>query len=450
MQRRKFLKSGATGIIFSSTIVGCTSMSSEKKHTPEGFIREEHKNIPVQGNYDVVVCGAGPAGVCAAIAAAREGAKTLLVESQGCLGGTWTAGLLTWILDQNNKNGILLEIIEKLKNAGATAAYYKGNNFPFDVEQMKLVLEELCLDAGVDILFHSWVAEVIKTKNKHLTHIITESKSGREAWNGKIFIDATGDGDVAAKAGCEFKMGEEGSGLTQPFSLLSIISGIDYQEAKPFIRRAEEPGGKTKRRLLEEIRKAGIEPSMKQPGIFPMHNDLYMIMWNHEYGYKGINTKDITKATLHARSEVNKIVNGLRSLGGIWKNLTLIATPEHIGIREGRRIKGLYTVSKEDMINGTKHGDAVCTVTFGVDVHALAENDNKNYKIKSKNYDIPLRALISKDVDNLMMAGRNISGDFIAHSSYRVTGNAAAMGEGAGKHAAMAAKNKKMPGEMVK
>jgi hypothetical protein len=144
---------------------------------------------------------------------------------------------------------------------------------------------------------------------------------------------------------------------------------------------------------------------------------------------------------MQGRREVNEIVRGLRSLGEPWSDLRLVATAEQIGVREGRRIHGLYTVTAEDLIQGKRHEDAVCRVTFGVDVHSTSLNHDtqgKGYSrgVKSKAYDIPMRALIAKDVEGLMMAGRCISGDFISHSSYRVTGNSVPMGEAAGIAAA--------------
>ncbi len=204
------------------------------------------------------------------------------------------------------------------------------------------------------------------------------------------------------------------------------------------------------------MREAGFDPSIKTPGIFPIRDDLFMVMFNHIYERSGINTRDVTLATMEARQETNKLIDGLRSMGGPWKNLYLVATAEQIGIREARRIKGIYTVTQEDLINGTKHDDAVCRVYFGVDVHSLQqEKENaasRSYRrgIKSKPYDIPLRSLISKDISNLMMAGRNISGDFIAASSYRVTGNAAKLGEEAGKHAARSILNNELPASPYK
>ena len=135
-------------------------------------------------------------------------------------------------------------------------------------------------------------------------------------------------------------------------------------------------------------------------------------------------------------------------MGGIWKNIRIVATADQIGIRESRRIYGRYTITKDDLIRGARFDDAVCRTTFGVDVHSLDPSKHKSIEkigFKSKPYDIPLRSLIAKDVDGLMMAGRCISGDFYAHASYRVTGNAVAMGEAAGQVAGQAVSNNKLP-----
>ncbi len=151
-----------------------------------------------------------------------------------------------------------------------------------------------------------------------------------------------------------------------------------------------------------------------------------------------------------ARGEVHQIVRGLRKLGGPWDGVQIAATPEQIGIRDGRRIRGRYFMTGVDLVKGTTQDDAVVRATFPVDIHAISAEDHKkspygNAGLKMKPYDIPLRALIARDVDGLMMAGRCISGDFIAHASYRVTGNAVAMGEAAGATAAVAVKNKVAP-----
>ncbi len=450
MKRRNFIQLGAL-----SPLLSIPGINKYSQKLPNGnSVWEPERNVQVMGEYEVVVSGAGPAGVCAAIESGRNGAKTLLIEAHGCLGGVWTSGLLTWILDQANKPGLMREIEDHLfTRKGVSKDINTGSILSFDAEIMKLLLEELCLEAGVDILFHTRVVASVKDNKNRLTHIVTESKSGREAWKGKVFVDSTGDGDLAALSGCGFDFGREGDNALQPFSMLVLVSGINFDEIREFSRWAGDKG--SKKRLLEEIKKGGFNPSYLNPGLYPIRKDLFMMMANHEYGYSPLNAAEVTKATLIARKEVNNIIDSLKSNGGLWKNIRLVATPEQIGTREGRRIHGLYTVSKEDLIKGSRFKDAVCRVTFGVDVHSVSKQDEEsndisyNQRIRSKDYDIPLRSLIAKDVGGLMMAGRCISGDFIAHSSYRVTGNSVALGQAAGRVSAIAAKKNKLPQEVT-
>lgn len=455
MKRRSFLRSaGAAGLGITFVTPG-TDLSSQTNSSRS--VTEAQRSVPVKDSYEVIVCGAGPAGVSAAVESARRGAKTLLVEAHGSLGGIWTAGLLTWILDHAGKTGFMREIERELiARGGANREIDTGRVLSFDPEVMKLLLEELCVDAGVDILYHTRVVSSVQDSNKRLTHIITESKSGREAWAGKIFIDSTGDGDLAALSGCGFDLGREGDGAMQPFSLLALVTGIYFDEIKDFSRWAGDSnaGSPSKMKFLEEIERGGFSPSYLKPALYPIRKDLFKMMANHEYGVSSISTKDVTKATIHARKEINSIINSLRNNGGVWRNIRLLATAEQIGTREGRRIHGLYTITKDDLINGSGFDDAVCSVTAGVDVHSLARPENKhsqgayNEGIRSRGYDIPLRSLIAADVYGLMMAGRCISGDFFAHSSYRMTGNAVAMGEAAGRTAAVAAKRNILPQEV--
>jgi hypothetical protein len=248
--------------------------------------------------------------------------------------------------------------------------------------------------------------------------------------------------------GCGFDLGEPQTQLTQPMSLLALVGGVPLEKIKPFVRTASSQN--SKRLLRAEIERSGVDLSYKHPGLYPIYDDLYMMMANHQYEVSGLCANDLTQATMQARKEVNQVVHGLRSLGDPWNNLRLVATAEQIGVREGRRIHGLYTVTTEDLIRGAQHDDAVCRVTFGVDVHSTSKNQDvqgKGYSrgVKSRPYDIPLRALIARDVQGLMMAGRCISGDFISHSSYRVTGDAAVLGEAAGRVAAEAAIAKVLP-----
>jgi len=410
--------------------------------------REPARDVPVVERADVVVCGAGPAGVAAALAAARRGAVTRLLEVNGCLGGVWTAGLLSWILDADNKPGLMREILDRLDRCKASARY--GGSVGYDVEPMKLLLELMCVEAGVRVQLHTRVVAAARGDSNRLDLAVTESKSGRQAFAGKVFVDATGDGDLAAQAGCGFDYGREGSGEAQPMSMIVLLVGIKPEEVAPFVRGLAEPRGQSnpKGRLLAEFQRAGVTPSYAQPTLFYIRHGLFCLMANHEYGVSATDAAQITEATMRSRAEVHRLVDGLRSLGGVWQGVRIVATAEHIGVREGRRIHGLYEVTRNDLLSGARHDDAVCRVLFGVDVHSTDPRKNKGIMgegVRAKPYDIPYRALVARDVKGLLMAGRSISGDFIAHSSYRVTGDAVAMGEAAGAAAALVAKTGRLP-----
>lgn len=199
---------------------------------------------------------------------------------------------------------------------------------------MKLVLEEMCRKAGVEILLHARVVSALKDKSR-ITTAITESRSGRQAWRAKVFIDTTGDGDLAAAAGCRFDVGDPQTGKTQPMSLLALLMGVSYQElhARGLTRGDEVSSfGKgispdeSKQEIVKELRRAGIEPSYEGPALFPVRNDLIAFMVNHECGYSAMDGQQVTDATLHARAEVNRVVDALRKLGGVWKDMRLVAT----------------------------------------------------------------------------------------------------------------------------
>ncbi len=422
--------------------------SSGEMSDEAGWFNEDGRRIPVRDAYDVIVAGGGPAGFTAALAAARQGVKVALLEVNGCIGGVWTAGQLSWILDATNKGGIMAELVKGMADTGT--GHLVERAYVYDGEKMKQLLEQMLVDAGVSIRLHTRVVAATTDDSNRLSTLITESKSGREAWTAKAFIDCSGDGDLAAQAGCEFEFGRPGDGVTQPFSLMAVISGVDTDGIAPFIRGVSEPRelGSPKKNFLEELRSAGVDPSYAGPTIFEIRNGLYALMANHQYGVSAINADDVTKATLEARRELHTMINALRKKGGPWKELHLNLTGEQIGTREGRRIFGRYYMSGEDLRTGAKFDDNICQVTFPIDVHSTDAKKTKAIEskpFKSKPYQIPLRALVARDVDGLMLAGRCISGDFIAHSSYRVTGNSVAMGEAAGVTSAIAVKNKTLP-----
>ena len=402
--------------------------------------QEPARAVPVVEETDVLIAGGGPAGTLAAIAAARRGARVRVIESQGALGGIWTTGCLPHIIE-TNKGGLLVELLDRLETAGAGrgASPLDGGRWcDYDVETFKVVLEEMASEAGVAARLYTRVSAVYRDDAGRIETVVSDSKSGREAWRATLFLDCTGDGDLAAQAGCGFDIGQPGSGLCQPMSMLALLAGAGRVDEPPFTLHE---WGRNKDWILSEIRRGGHDPSYARPTLFLVREGYMLMMANHEYGYREPDAQVLTDATMHGRAENLAIVRALRSLGGQWARLELMATSSHIGVRESRRIHGLYRVTHDDLVRGARFADAVCRVSFGVDVHALDPARNKGIDatgITAKPYDIPLRALIARDAPNLMMAGRCISGDFIAHSSYRVTGDAAALGEVAGIAAAAA------------
>jgi hypothetical protein len=426
--------------------------------TADGRFIETQRTIPVAGHSEILVVGAGPAGIGAALAAARAGAKTRLIESAGCLGGVWTAGMLTKIIDGGRKTGIMQEILKAMVARGSDVAK-KTKGEIYDPELMKIVLEEMCVTAGVKIQLHTQLVGAITDPRNRLVAVVTESKSGRQVWTANRFIDCSGDGDLAAQAGCRFDVGINANCECQPMSLMALLTGPNPQAIAEFVR--EISGEKAKPNFLKLMRDAGIKPSYSAPTLRHLHAGIFSLMTNHEYGVPAYDAGKISEATIRARAEVHNIVRDLRKLGGPWTELSVVATAEQIGVREGRRVKGRYTVTADDIVAGKKHVDAVCRVNFGFDVHnvrpgamfegedEIAKEVRRHREAGAKPYDIPLGALIAADVDGLMVAGRCISGDFIAHSSYRVTGNAVPMGEAAGLASAVSVKEGRMPHELA-
>ena len=467
MKRRQFFKLGAAATAASA--VGADNSAEAKSADASSFVeipsleglvnrtdgkiegsvfREDARTLPHNTESDVIVCGGGPAGIAAALASARNGSRTTLIELHGCLGGIWTAGMLGIILDSANKGGIMRELLEVLESRGGRTSPSK--RLTYSPEIMKWVLEELCVAAGVNIQLFTRVVGAVCDKGR-LTTVVTESKSGRQAWTAKAFVDCTGDGDLAAQAGCHFDVGIGDDCKCQPMSLMALLTGIDREEVAEFALMGK--GSKEKLALLKLLKDSGVDPSYTRPSLFHLSDSLFALMANHEYGVSAFDPGQVTQATIRARAELHEIVGALRGVGGPWSKAEIVATGEQIGIREGRRIQGRYSLSAEDLQSGLKHPEAVCKATFPVDVHSLTKEEGQlrgysAHGLKVRPYDIPLKALVAKDVDGLLMAGRCISGDFFAHASYRVTGNAVAMGEAAGKAASVAVSSKRLPHEI--
>jgi hypothetical protein len=350
------------------------------------------------------------------------------------------------------KTGIGQEIIGRLhtREGYVESAHTNMVNFTYDVEAMKLILEEMCQENGVDMLLHTRVVAADVDGDRRVRAVMTENKSGRQAWLAKAFIDATGDGDLGAWAGCSYDSGSE-EGQLQPMTMMASIVVRDHSELGRFISFYQ---GDAEHRARTNAFKAyladlGVDPSYGVPTLFQIRGNLLALMINHEYGVLSFDARQVSDATIRARAEINRVVDALTESDGPFQGCLLASTAEYIGVREGRRIHGRHTVTVDDIQRGARFEDAVARVRFGVDVHAPTparkHDGNINKGVKIQPYDIPMRALIAKDVDGLLMAGRCISGDWLSHASYRVTGEAVSMGEAAGALAGISAETDRLP-----
>ena len=418
-----------------------------------GRFAEPARELAVADDCDLVVAGGGPAGFAAAVTAARLGKRVRLLEAHGALGGIWTTGLLSCIIDFGRAD-LSKEIIRRLDARDARKPRKKtmlDSNFVYEPEAMKVVLEDIAVESGVKFTYHSPVVAAYRdASGRNLAAVVTESKSGRQAWRAKAYMDCTGDGDLGALAGCGYDAG----GVTpdapaQPASLVAVVTLADETRIRPFIVNDPSvfgadgrPVANPKTRLFAELKAAGLEPSYALPTLFRINRNLFAVMANQEYGLRVDDAEGITAATVRARRESFDIVAALvKRDPRAWEGLRVVATAEQIGHRTARRIHGRYTMTGDDVYEGRKFTDWVAESSFGVDIHAVTRQENRKSPIYSSVaphaarkpgtvYQIPLRACRAKDLDNLYMAGRCISGDFVAQASYRVTGPAVQMGEG--------------------
>ena len=426
---------------------------------PNHILESEH-SLPVTRECDVVVAGGGPAGFSAALSAARSGVSVTLIELGGALGGVWTQGLLSYILDAHGKSGILDEIVSELKNVQGYlhtphppngSSYIGDSDWTYDSEAMKFVLEKLAKSANIHIEYHSRVVNAF-VKDRLITHVVIENNSGRSAIAAKQFIDATGNGDLGFFAGASYEVGHPQSGEVQPATLVAIISGFPEGMQNTL-------QGEAKIAMHQKFASYGSELSYRRPVFVRLpHPNLAAVFLNHQYSVSHDDNSGITQATIEAREEVFNAIANIRK-DPEWREARVVQTANFIGLREGRRLNGLYKLSVTDLQNGANFEDAICLVHLPVDLHSVNKKDEKaagekketsyNAGLIAKPYQIPARSLISADVDNLMMAGRCVSGDFYAHASYRVTGNSVPMGEAAGFIAAKSVIQKVTPSQYL-
>lgn len=435
--------------------------------------------MPDTIKYDVIVAGGGPAGSAAAIAAARNGARTLVVEKGGFLGGMLTAGMVNPIHTFHNMHaeqivgGIADETIKRLEKIGGAFpgghlwSVYQSSytHTPFDAESMKLVLLDMADGAGVDFLLHTIVLGA-SHEGKAVKGVRVANKGGVYEIASKVVVDCTGDGDVAADAGAEFEKGSP-DGKCMAGSLMFRMGGVDPDEVMKYVKAhpddlvmAEDPYVKeTNAQLAEKIKgipdmhmvrglyslvkkaqDAGEFPLSRNHIIFnfsPRKTEVYVNCTNVVH-VDGSDVEQMSQAEIATRKQVPQVANFLIKYIPGFKDAYILDTAAQIGPRESRRIIGDYVLTSEDVLSGHKFEDGIARGAYPSDIHGPDGGLVHRHIRDGKDYSIPYRCLTPKGMEGILVAGRCISCDRIALGSIRVMAQCMATGEAAGTAAAMA------------
>ena len=403
---------------------------------------ENAKELPIAGEYDVIVAGSGPAGTAAAVMAGRMGAKVLIIEWNNAIGGISTSGMMShWTGSVTSP--MYTEILQR--SADMNEGEQKGKIQQYiNPENLKSVYLDMLKDANVDVLLYTFVCGVVM-EGDQLTGVITESKSGRRVFRSKVVVDGTGDGDVAAFAGVEYHKGRESDGKMQPTTLMFKVAGVDMSRA--VLLGSFESTYQTEKGELQALAKehipypAGHLLAYKStlPGIVTCN------MTNCT-DIDGTKAEDLTRAEIVCRSQMPAIVKYLREFVPGFENCYIISAASLMGVRETRHFKGVYTLNENDILTAKVFDDWVVRgAHFNFDVHNMtgsgldATGVQKKWA-QPKGYTIPYGCLVPEKINGLLLSGRNISGTHIAHSNYRVMPICVGIGAAAGAAAATAIK----------
>lgn len=403
---------------------------------------ENAKELPIAGEYDVIVAGSGPAGTAAAVMAGRMGAKVLIIEWNNAIGGISTSGMMShWTGSVTSP--MYTEILQR--SADMNEGEQKGKIQQYiNPENLKSVYFDMLKDANVDVLLYTFVCGVVM-EGDQLTGVITESKSGRRVFRSKVVVDGTGDGDVAAFAGVEYHKGRESDGKMQPTTLMFKVAGVDMSRA--VLLGSFESTYQTEKGELQALAKehipypAGHLLAYKStlPGIVTCN------MTNCT-DIDGTKAEDLTRAEIVCRSQMPAIVKYLREFVPGFENCYIISAGSMMGVRETRHFKGVYTLNENDILTAKVFDDWVVRgAHFNFDVHnmtgsGLDATGVQKHWTQPKGYTIPYGCLVPEKINGLLLSGRNISGTHIAHSNYRVMPICVGIGAAAGAAAAAAIK----------
>jgi FAD dependent oxidoreductase len=421
------------------------------------------KELPVSARADVLVVGSGPAGLAAAISSARNGARTLLVERYGFLGGNLTASLVgpcmtSYSLDGKTQliKGIFEELVVRMERLGAAIHPSKisaGSEYsgfivyghdkvtPFNPEGVKMVAMEMCLEAGVELLLHTLVVDAI-VDGAAVTGVVAANKSGLQALRAGITVDCSADGDVAARAGVPFQIGRAEDGLTQPMTLFFRVQNVDDERVKAYVI-AHPEDYRPFASLVQQARERGeFDIPRRGVGLYrTLEPGVWRINTTRIQRRNGTDARDLTQAEIEGRRQVMALLKFFRKWLPGFEQCELLDTATQIGVRETRRISGEYTLTLDDLIQGREFEDVIALAGYPVDIHSpTGDGGGATGEWKTANiYQIPYRCLVPLRVEQLLVAGRPLSATHEALGAVRVMPPAFAMGQAAGTAAALAA-----------
>ncbi len=397
-------------------------------------------------NYDVIVVGGGLSGVCAAISAARGGARVLLAEKGNCLGGAATNALvmpfMPYATKINGKNiqlsaGIFKEITKRLDEMEAFEPSTEDSpfdlkNMNFKEEYLKVTLNRMVLEAGVEVLFHAYLVSA-EAKSGKVHGVSFATKSGVIYYEAKYFIDCSGDADLSVACGAKTRLGRSEDNMCQPMTLCFRLCNVDEEE---FLREKEDI-----QKLYKKHRQEGKIKNIREdvlifdtliPGV--LHFNSTRICKKNP-----TNPVDLTVAEIEAREQVFELYLFLKKNFTSFKNAELIMTASEIGVRESRMIDGEYLLKGTELVACTKFEDAIAAGNYNLDIHNPDGSGTTHHWIKpGEFYTIPYRSLIPKGFSNLLVAGRCISTDHEAQAGCRIMPICATLGQAAGTAASLA------------
>jgi hypothetical protein len=435
------------------------------------------QRLPVAERVDVLVCGGGPAGIAAAVAAGRAGARTLLVERAGFLGGTATGAMMALIvIPFAQLTGFAREFFARLAAHRGIGA--DGVVVPWDTEAYKLTAMEMVLECGAELLLYTWISDTI-VRDGRVLGVVVENKSGRQALLADVVIDATGDADVAARAGVPFQLGRESDSAMRPVTVMGRFGNVDLPAFAAYIdSHPDDVVGDPGRNVLdfdtgivridgffaivEEAKRRGIIDRdapvnyLRFSGLVdPNLADRADVICNSTrvYGVDGTNARDLTRAEIEGRRQLQQIYAAVRELLPGFAHCTLTATSSYLGVRETRRIRGRYTLTYEDVAAGRRFDDALAVLAsldYGTaEIHgpehghegSASDRWVQAMRLGMTAFELPARSLVPDGFTGLLTAGRCVSVTHEVDKFSRNMGPAALMGQAAGTLAAIIARD---------